>query len=707
MSIRLKNRRVSVNSRSCIAAGIHRAAHALRLRGPLAADATAQMLHVLLLVVAVWMAFWAVVTLNQAPVTLPRIVFPAILQISLAAALILLRLGQFHRASLVYLGGTWLWTTLIIGYRAGIRSSSVVLFTTLPVSAAWLLGYRASLWTAGWSIATMLVFACLDMMGVGPSGSAPSTALGSWAASVQATLICTIPVGQVIKRLLATLEELQGYKQDLELLVDRRTNELVQARDQAQAANQAKSAFLANMSHELRTPLNAILGFSGMVLRDAHLSDQHRKDMEIVGKSGEHLLELIDDVLDVAKIETGSTVLESASTDLYDLVNDTANMLRERAWGKNLELVINISPQVPRFVCLDPGKLRQVLANLIGNALKYTDEGSVKVTLNAQPKCGLSEVTLLVDVEDTGIGIAPEDQGRIFDPFVQAGSSRTRKGTGLGLSISRHFIELMGGSIQVESIPGRGSRFHVELSTQIAEAAEVSVASVNTEEVIGLESGQPDYRVLIVEDQRENWLLLKRLLEPVGFQVRIAEDGAEAVKSFGEWRPHFIWMDVRLPGMSGLEAARRIRKLEGGREVRIVALTASAFATQRQEVLAAGFDDFLRKPYRPSEIFDSLARHLHVQFSYEQRAQRRSERPVTVRPEDLAALPAPLREELEKAVLSLDPARVSLLVREVSGHNASLGTVLGHFAETLSYSPILAALKSCKERVTEAGAWRS
>ena len=676
-----------------ISATVRRVARALRLRGPLAADPTAQMLHILLLVVATWMAFWAAVTLPLAPVTFPRVFFPLILEASLAVALILVRLGHFTRASLVYVAGTWLWATLAVGYISGIRSTSIILYATLPISAAWLLGYRASLWTAAWCIGTMLVFACLEMMGRGPSHSAVGTPLGIWAVAVQATLIGTIPVGQVIKRLRATLEELKGYKQHLELLVDQRTKELVQARDQAEASNRAKSVFLANMSHELRTPLNAILGFSGIVLQDAGLPERHRRDLAIVGKSGEHLLELIDEILDMAKIETGRTAVERISIELHELVTDTVNLLRERAQTKNLELLVDISPRAPELVYSDPRKLRQVLINLVGNALKYTDEGKVVVTLDARPGDGSSDTTLIFDVEDTGIGIAPEDQARIFDPFVQADGAR--KGTGLGLSISRRFVELMGGTIRVESAPGRGSRFRVEVPTQIA--PEMTVETYTVARVIGVERGQPDYRILIVEDVRENWLLLQRLLESVGFQVRVAENGAQAVEVFELWRPHFIWMDVRIPVISGLEAARRIRKIEGGREVRIVALTASAFESQREEVLAAGVDDFLRKPYRAEEMFECIARHIGVRYVYETRSEPAVQDPThMLRPEDLAQLSAARLEELERAVISLDPSRIALVVAQLSEQHASVGTALRCLTDKLAYSPILHAIQSYK-----------
>ena len=605
-----------------------------------------------------------------------------------------------------------MFATVATALNGGIRSPVQIIYPSLPIVATWLLGYGAALWTAGVCLGSALVFACLELAGVNLARILPVTPVAIWVNLLQGILIGTVPVAYILQTLQNTLaqsrqtqEELQEYKQDLEQLVQQRTSELVEARDQALAANRAKSIFLANMSHELRTPLNAILGFSGMVREDASLSDQNRKDLAIVGTSGEYLLGLIDDVLDMAKIETGRITVGLASVDLHALVHDTVNMLRERAQAKNLELSLETSAQAPRFIRSDAGKLRQVLANLIGNAVKYTEEGSVVVRVDAKPGSDSRCLMLMFDVEDTGIGIAAEDQARIFDPFVQAASTGIRRGTGLGLSISRHFIELLGGTIQLESTPGLGSRFHIEVPVQIADPSEVVAEAANIPQVVGLEPGQPEYRILIVEDQKENWLLLQRLLQRTGFQVRVAEDGGRAVEIFETWRPHLICMDLRLPVLSGLEAARRIRELDGGREVRIVAVTASASASQREEVLATGLDDFLRKPYRPREIFDCIARHLGVRYIYSAGTQTADgDLPLALHPEDLAGLPATLRDELEDAIISLDRERIALLVTRVSDQNAVVGSMLARLNNTLTYTPILHALTAAKTTFTESSA---
>lgn len=492
----------------------------------------------------------------------------------------------------------------------------------------------------------------------------------------------------------------------LEAQVAERTRELEAVKDAAERANQAKSIFLANMSHELRTPLNSILGFSALVRDAPDLAEEHRRDLDIVSRGGEHLLGLIDDVLDMAKIEAGRITLDHASFNLGDLVRNNVDMLRARAHDKGLELFLHTSPMVPRVVRSDAGKLRQVLVNLIGNALKYTERGCVTVRLTAEAiddaKPIDDRILLVVEVEDTGIGIDYQDLARIFAPFVQIGRSDTQNGTGLGLSITRQFVQLIGGTISVQSTPGEGSLFRVELPLEPADESELVEKHPDHGHVIGLAPGQPEYRILIVEDKKENWLLLQRLLVDAGFQVRVAENGAQGVEMFRTWQPQFIWMDLRLPIMGGLEAAREIRALEGGRQVKIVALTASAFARQREEVLAAGLDDFVRKPYRRGEIFDCMARHLGVRYSYKEAVRTSPPDPaVALEPEALATLPEQLRNELADALVRLDAGPISEVIVRVSEQDARLGVALASCAKRFAYTRILNALENGHGRSRE------
>jgi CheY-like chemotaxis protein len=299
---------------------------------------------------------------------------------------------------------------------------------------------------------------------------------------------------------------------------------------------------------------------------------------------------------------------------------------------------------------------------------------------------------LVMEVQDTGIGILREEQARIFDPFVQAGKLSNQKGTGLGLAITKKYVELMGGTIQVESAPGKGSLFRVEIPVPKVERSEMSASGVQRGRIIGLEPGQPDYRVLIVEDQEENWLLLQQPLENIGFQVQMARDGPAGIEKFLAWWPHFIWMDWRLPGMNGLEVTRRIRKLDGGRDVKIVILSAFAFTEYRNEALAAGVDDYVSKPFQAGEIFDCLARHLGVRYVYQTDTTEKTTSALLH--VAVANLPGELRKELAAAVISLDIERIVDVIGRISEQNAALGSTLSQYAERYAYSSILQALRS-------------
>jgi PAS domain S-box-containing protein len=487
-----------------------------------------------------------------------------------------------------------------------------------------------------------------------------------------------------------TEEELRRYRDHLEEEVQQRTADLIQARNAAEAANLAKSAFLANMSHELRTPLNAILGFSNIVRKDPLLPESQQQNLHIINRSGEHLLTLINDVLEMAKIESGRTQLENSPFDLGNMVRDVTDMMQMRAREKGLTLQVDQSSRFPRYITGDEVRLRQVIINLLGNAVKFTEQGGVTLRLGTKQN-GISH--LLIEVEDSGPGIPPQDQQRIFEPFVQLGEQGVNRGTGLGLTITRQFVQMMGGSISLKSALDKGTQFRVDLP--LHEAAESDVARprpATRGDVAWLAPEQPAWRILVVEDQRDNQLLLAQLMESVGFQVKIAGNGERGVQLFQSWHPHFIWMDRRMPVMDGMEATRRIRALPGGKDVKIVAVTASAFSEQRTEMLNAGMDDFVRKPFHPNEIYDCLAKHLGVKYRYEGDPSSQ-EATLALTPEMLSVLPETLRTELENAVRSLKSERISLAIQQVAAYDERLQGALKRLADSFEYPSILQALR--------------
>lgn len=490
--------------------------------------------------------------------------------------------------------------------------------------------------------------------------------------------------------------ELTRYRDQLEETVRQRTLELLLTCDAAEAANKAKSVFLANMSHELRTPLNAILGFSALMRKNPALQEDDRRNIEIINRSGEHLLTLINDVLEMAKIEAGRIQLEEATFDLGGMLCDVKDMMQVRAKEKNLELSIDQSSDFPRYIVGDQARLRQVLINLVGNALKFTQHGGVTIRLGTKNN---TVSHLLIEVDDTGPGIAKEDQKRIFEPFVQLGKSADNKGTGLGLSITRQFVQLMKGSLSLKSTPGKGSLFRIDLPLGPAEAVDISkLQRVEQRDVLGIAPGpgQADFRILVVEDQLENRLLLVNLLEPVGFQVKQAGNGREAVELFQSWHPHLIWMDRQMPVMDGVEATKIIRRMPEGRDVKIVAVTASAFSEQRAEMLVAGMDDFISKPYQAFEIYECLSKQLGVKFVYSESLAAANET-VLLTADMLAILPGQLRRDLERAVVSLESERIEIIIQQIADYDPQLKKILSRLVYNYDYPAILKALRSDQE----------
>ncbi len=466
--------------------------------------------------------------------------------------------------------------------------------------------------------------------------------------------------------------------------------ELAESKRAAEEANRAKSIFLANMSHELRTPLNSILGFSESLGRDQEVTVSQRDKLAIINRSGEHLLTMINDVLDLSKIEAGQVELEPSTFDLMAMLEDIAWMFEMRANNVGLRFERRLGPMLPRYIEADAGKLRQILINLLGNAVKYTAEGGVMLRAQTRPVTNdPSQVVLHLEVEDTGPGIPLDQQERIFDPFVQvARSTSATKGTGLGLAITRSFVKLMGGRVGVDAGTEKGALFRVALPVSLADRVEDNHIERIWPTVLGLEPGQPDWRILVVEDSPENRVLLGGLLMGVGFDIREAENGREAVDLFRQWRPHFIWMDMRMPVMDGYQATEEIRSLPGGGEVKIVAITASAFMEQRGSILDAGCDDVLLKPYQAHEIFNMMARQLGVRYCYEEVAESRGTETVATTALDLSGLPEELRALLSEAVRRLDIESMAQVIERIGTVDRSTAAQLKQLADGYRFKRI-------------------
>jgi len=592
-----------------------------------------------------------------------------------------------------------------------------------------------------------------------------------------------------------------------------------QEKIKAEAASQAKSQLLAKMSHELRTPLNAILGFTQIMSRSSQLSNEHQEYLDIINRSGEHLLELINDVLDLSKIEAGMMLLYESSFDLYYLLDGLEEMFKFKAADKELQLIFQVAPNVPQHITTDKKKLRVCLLNLLSNAIKFTQSGTVTLRVGLvregdgemgrwgeremgrwgekgdkgdkgeEKKLNISipnpqfsipkqqttnnkrQTTIHFEVEDTGCGISPKEIDSLFKDFFQTQiGQQSTEGTGLGLTITQSFVQLMGGEITVSSVFGEGTVFGFEIKAMPGEASEA--ISPPIQRVIALEPTQAEYRILVADDREENRTLLVKLLEPIGFEVREAANGKEAVALWETWQPHLIWMDTRMPVMDGIEATRIIRAREkwgdgemgrwgdGGagedkgdkgdkepfpisfaqhgerlrkhgafakrHEVQqqseansqfpsnkqqttnnkqpttipiIIALTASAFEDKQEEILAAGSDDFVLKPFSDEIIFTKISQYLEVRYLYEDVSQSSATSGKVVGiishlkgasffHKELSVMPSSWLIALDQAALILDEESITHLIKQIPENQASLAEALKNLVNDFRFDLI-------------------
>ncbi len=489
-------------------------------------------------------------------------------------------------------------------------------------------------------------------------------------------------------------QELATYRNHLEERVAERTHALVVALEQAEAANRAKSVFLSNMSHELRTPLNAVIGFSQLMAHSAHLDEQEKRNLAIINRSGNHLLTLINDVLELSKIEAGHVHLSEAATDVAELAREVADMLRPRAEQGGLTLNLTLGP-LPGRVRVDTVKLRQILLNLLSNAVKFTRSGQVGLSVASQGQlAGMARIEWVVS--DTGVGIAQADQQKIFEPFVQMVTHATAAGTGLGLTITRQYLHMLNSELCVESTPGVGSVFRFSLLLALAEPSVATQAPAPPgDHALQVAPGAQGKRILVVEDHDDARHLLVQLLTPLGFVVEQAADGSEAVAQVADAAPDLVIMDWRMPKMDGLEATRQIRALPLTQQPKILMLTASAFEEQRVTALQAGIDDFLRKPLQESQLLAALESLLNLRLPHETCAPAPTPAPGQTPDKDaLASMPDALRAELCQAVHALNLGKMRVLLDQLALSHPALAGQLGQMAGQLQYRELWTLLSS-------------
>ncbi|MEA5508984.1 ATP-binding protein [Crocosphaera sp. UHCC 0190] len=487
----------------------------------------------------------------------------------------------------------------------------------------------------------------------------------------------------------------------LETRVEQRTLEL-------HKANQAKQDFLSKINHELRTPLNLILGYTEGLNQDESLNHEQRKKLEIINRSGEHLLSLINEVLEISKIEAGQMFLKENSFDLYQLLAQISETFALKVKSKGLNIILeNKLNNDFYYIYADESKLRQILINLLSNAIKFTDEGTITLRAKAinyqgkkQQKNNDELHFIQLEIEDTGQGISSEEIHKLFKAFEQTQSGiNTQIGTGLGLYISRQFVELMEGEITVKSELNQGTIFTIKLPVKLSQAEAILPQPIETK-VIGLAPNQPCYRILVVDDHVESRQFLANLLSSVGLSVKTATNGQEAIERWQQWQPHLIWMDLQMPIMDGCEATQQIKKIAQGTSPYILALTAYVSEKKRTMALSCGCDDFIGKPFRTTVIWEKMSQHLGLKYIYEPLKMtvdnygQQEEVSSALTPDSLTAMPREWLGQLYQASLHLNGKKVLSLIDQIALSHPTLAKSLKELAETYQFATITELIDS-------------
>jgi PAS domain S-box-containing protein len=494
--------------------------------------------------------------------------------------------------------------------------------------------------------------------------------------------------------------EFRGYIGHCFDITERKKTEasLIKAKLDAEKANKSKSIFLANMSHEIRTPLNAILGFSQLMNRNKLLTETQKEYNLSIIRSGEHLLSLINDILELSKVEAGRIILTPTNIDLHLFLQQIQMIFKERAQSKNLKFIFETDENTPRYVSVDESKLRRIFVNLIGNAIKFTDEGSITIRSRAD-KTDEDSYRLIVEIEDSGPGIAKNEQINIFKQFVQTTSGiKKGSGTGLGLVLSRELAILMGGNITFSSEAGKGSVFSFHL--EMKKGKSTLVKTDNAKRVTGIVKNKESYRILVADDKEENLRVAVDLLKLVGFETNEAVNGEEAIAKFKEWSPDLILMDLRMPVMDGYEAVRLIKLTEEGKRTPVIALTAGTFEEIYEKSILMGLDGCIRKPFREEDLFGKIGEILGIEFIYD--SEPVSPKNIYLNDDvalerGIATLPDSLVLQMSDALAIADMSLLIKLINSIGRHNSELSRHLSELAANYDYDYLLRILSLKKE----------